>query len=394
MSTYFLPRSVAVKSRVTLSCLLSLRVVPRRTSHHPCNPQLAPPKPKMEGANEEEDFQALQTRITDALVAATRSTTRVCAEDLSFYRSLDPNIAVALDRQHGRILSIAERLLGNAAAGTNVPNPVLSDADSLETGWRGVVDVVDGLLEQTDTCLDEHEASLKRQETTSKEPAQPEAQSTPTISYRGKVPRNLDIPKPQKQFDHVPINNETDAFQPLLTSKPHALVPLEETLRQNPFNIQTGTEQYDPPFHSSKYKSTLRPIELLIKRYIRYDHPYKTEIGQYQYPEFVQTMADPIPYHDYDNTEATYVDTPEALDEMLRELKQAKEIAVDLEHHDMRSYIGIVCLMQISTRDRDWIVDTLKPWRRRLECLNEVFTDPKILKVCESCFLVVRCVTN
>ena len=66
---------------------------------------------------------------------------------------------------------------------------------------------------------------------------------------------------------------------------------------------------------------------------------------------------------------------------MLQELKMAKEIAIDLEHHDEHSYIGIVSLMQISTREKDWIVDTLKPWRRELQILNEVFADSKILKV-------------
>jgi exosome complex exonuclease RRP6 len=66
---------------------------------------------------------------------------------------------------------------------------------------------------------------------------------------------------------------------------------------------------------------------------------------------------------------------------MLAELKMAKEIAVDLEHHDSRSYIGLTSLMQISTRDKDWIVDTLKPWREDLQILNEVFADPKVLKV-------------
>ncbi len=66
---------------------------------------------------------------------------------------------------------------------------------------------------------------------------------------------------------------------------------------------------------------------------------------------------------------------------MLSELRKAKEIAVDLEHHDTRSYIGLVSLMQISTRDQDWVVDTLKPWRDQLQVLNEVFADPKILKV-------------
>jgi exosome complex exonuclease RRP6 len=65
----------------------------------------------------------------------------------------------------------------------------------------------------------------------------------------------------------------------------------------------------------------------------------------------------------------------------LSELKSAKEIAIDLEHHDVHSYHGLVSLMQISTRDKDWVVDTLKPWREELQILNEVFADPGILKV-------------
>lgn len=74
---------------------------------------------------------------------------------------------------------------------------------------------------------------------------------------------------------------------------------------------------------------------------------------------------------------------------MLKELKSAKEIAIDLEHHDLRSYIGIVSLMQISTRDQDWIVDTLKPWRRKLQVLNQVFADPSIIKVLHGAYMDV-----
>ena len=66
---------------------------------------------------------------------------------------------------------------------------------------------------------------------------------------------------------------------------------------------------------------------------------------------------------------------------MVQELKKATEIAVDLEHHDARTYTGIVCLMQISTRNKDWIIDTLRPWREELQILNQVFTDPKIVKL-------------
>ena len=120
-----------------------------------------------------------------------------------------------------------------------------------------------------------------------------------------------------------------------------------------------------------------------------YPHPYQNEIEQYRYPSAIYTSSTPRPYHSFDSTTATFVDTEEALYEMLEDLKQAKEIAIDLEHHDQRSYIGLVSLMQISTRDRDWIVDTLKPWRQKLQVLNEVFADPSIVKILHGAYMDV-----
>lgn len=105
------------------------------------------------------------------------------------------------------------------------------------------------------------------------------------------------------------------------------------------------------------------------------------EITDSNYPTTVHVKSEPISYLPFESTQATLVDTPEAMMTMLHELKQAKEIAVDLEHHDAHSYVGLVSLMQISTREKDWIIDTLKPWREDLQVLNEVFTDSNIVKV-------------
>jgi len=90
-----------------------------------------------------------------------------------------------------------------------------------------------------------------------------------------------------------------------------------------------------------------------------------------------------------ESTTATWVDTLEGVQLMLAELKKAKEIAVDLEHHEKRTYHGLLSLMQISTREKDWVVDTLKPWRHKLEMLNEVFADPRIVKVFHGSFMDV-----
>lgn len=100
-----------------------------------------------------------------------------------------------------------------------------------------------------------------------------------------------------------------------------------------------------------------------------------------QYPDRLFKVAEPIPPQPVESATATWVDTYQGVLDMLTELKEATEIAVDLEHHDFRTYRGIVCLMQISTREKDWIVDTLQPWRHKLEVLNQVFADPSIIKV-------------
>ena len=53
------------------------------------------------------------------------------------------------------------------------------------------------------------------------------------------------------------------------------------------------------------------------------------------------------------------MDTAAALRSMAERLAGVAEVAVDLEHHSHRSFQGITCLMQISTRSEDFVVDAL-----------------------------------
>ena len=80
------------------------------------------------------------------------------------------------------------------------------------------------------------------------------------------------------------------------------------------------------------------------------------------------------------DTKLSFIDTKEQFDEFLKEISLYNEIAVDLEHHSKESYLGITCLIQISTRNADYILDAIK-LRPYLNKLNIIFTDPKILKV-------------
>lgn len=75
-----------------------------------------------------------------------------------------------------------------------------------------------------------------------------------------------------------------------------------------------------------------------------------------------------------------YVDTVPKLKAALAEIRPFKQLAVDVEHHSYRTFQGITCLVQISTREKDYIFDALE-LRDEMYILNEVFTDPKIVKI-------------
>jgi exosome complex exonuclease RRP6 len=123
-----------------------------------------------------QDFKSLQDQIQAALIATTRTTGQISSEDLGFQRSFNPEMGTALDEQSERLLSLASALLKSAVSISELRAPILQDADDVENNWRGVVDVIDSLLEKSDTCLDEYTGVIKR-----KEPATGEQSSQVTL---------------------------------------------------------------------------------------------------------------------------------------------------------------------------------------------------------------------
>lgn len=309
------------------------------------------------------DISTLHSNITSVLISTTRTVSELCAEDLAFHRQLDPSIGLSLDRQNTRLLELAERLIRNAAVDKGGESVKLQAEDEdvkevVDGQWGKIVDVVDGLLERADASLDEYTGAVKRGKAQQGQDTQLQAPATSKpATPKVNVLRSQDIIKPQLSFEQPPQNSPRGFWKPLLKSKPHAKVPLEKSI-----DLTTGTDEWG-------------------NQYQHHTHPYYSEIQAYEYPARVTTAADPIPPQDWATTTATLVDTIEGVHEMLAELKEASEIAVDLEHHDFRTYIGLTSLMQISTRSKDYIVDTLKPWRQELQVLNEVFADPSILKI-------------
>lgn len=107
-------------------------------------------------------FKTLQDSISSALKSTTISATHISHADVSFQRSLNPEAGAALDSQNARLLDLAQRLLQSAAASSDAVGPKLPDADAIDGNWRGIIDVIDSLLEKADISLDEYTGVVKR----------------------------------------------------------------------------------------------------------------------------------------------------------------------------------------------------------------------------------------
>lgn len=128
------------------------------------------------------DIPSLHSAVTSALLSTTRTVNELCAEDLDFHRSLDPQLGRNLDRQNARLLGLVERLINNATAdltsntagsgkgkGKGGDLKLTQDlggegtvAEAIEGNWGRVVDIVDALLEKADASLDEFTGVVKR----------------------------------------------------------------------------------------------------------------------------------------------------------------------------------------------------------------------------------------
>ncbi|KAK0721504.1 ribonuclease H-like domain-containing protein [Apiosordaria backusii] len=306
-----------------------------------------------------QDFNSLRDAIQPALLAVTRSANGLANEDLQFQRTVHPSVGSQLDNTTDRMLQLVSGLLKSSSKVTGQSTSKLEDLDDVEIKWKGIVDVIDSFLEKADTCLDEYTGLIKRKDAPTFEAGRDAKRTKSTTERLDWSLKRANIVKPQNAFEKKPDNSNNGPWKPILTTKPHAIVPLDQC-----FTTFINEEQTT-----------------------QYQHPYRHEIEAMQYPSHVFESREPIKYLPVETTKAIWVDTYEGVLEMLEELKKAREIAIDLEHHDYRTYTGLLSLMQISTREKDWIVDTLMPWRHKLEILNEVFADPKIVKVFHGAYM-------
>ena len=182
-------------------------------------------------------FQDVQADIQKALVDTTRSVGQIANEDLPFQCASNPAVTPLIERQKSRLLGLVNDLTRIAASGSETRAPIISDADAIEDKWRDLTDVFDRLLEKADVSLDEYTGVIKKPVS-----SQQEYLSTSQNALVQSKHSRAQLEKPQLHFAYPPNNYDVSPFKPLLQTKPHALIPLDESLQL--FSSEDGVQRY------------------------------------------------------------------------------------------------------------------------------------------------------
>lgn len=279
-----------------------------------------------------------QRELLQKLAKALAEANKLTAEDIEFIRLTDPKTAGNISMYDERVTTLANRLAdslkmsGGRLDGFD-DDPII-DRKSGKTNMVLLKDMVDELLEQSSKCLEEVDHDRSSATSVISEPP----------DFLDPHLRHANILKPQHKFSQK-VDNFV-GWKPLY--KPNRFFP----------DI--------PPSELCDTNSPVNPFEQVIR--------------SHDYPPIVYKQLQPIKSQDFGSMDAIWIDSSEKLDHLIQELLQADAIAVDLEHHNLRTFMGLTCLIQISTRQQDYIIDALAI-REDVHKLQEVFLNPDILKV-------------
>uniref|UniRef100_A0A3B4TS64 Exosome complex component 10 n=1 Tax=Seriola dumerili TaxID=41447 RepID=A0A3B4TS64_SERDU len=250
----------------------------------------------------------------------------------------------------------------------------------LEERFDLVVDSNDVILERAGILLDEADG-LNR----SQQPVMPAGFQPPKIvvsSWNRKVGSGSrsemfrllhakNVARPQLKFKEK-VDNSNTPFVPKIFIKPNAIKSLPSYFTNKQIRKERP-EDLDVPAALADFIHQQRTQEHVEDMFA---HPYQYELDHLAIPESLLSK----PRSNLLCTKCSFIDALEDLVALNEKLCRLSEFAVDLEHHSYRSFLGLTCLMQISTREEDFIIDTLE-LRSEMYILNESFTDPTIVKV-------------
>ncbi|XP_027359392.1 protein RRP6-like 2 isoform X2 [Abrus precatorius] len=321
--------------------------------------------------------QALQTLTAGPLsssVAKLAASSRCIPsdKDFHFYRNFE-EFKVPVEEIARESRSMLEAIGVAAAAHGAFPVDV-------DDAYDWLVNVNDDILERFDASADEFRKVRQQEEETGR-PAKHlmEEDGFQLVSGRkkkggrGSVTATVTTDSETKTGSALAMPGVTVATKDKKTTGPRPKVP---------FHIPTIPRPQDE--YSIVVNNANMPFEhVWLQRSddgLRFIHP----LEKLSVLDFVDTnVGDVVPMKppSIESTPFKLVEEVKDLKELAAKLRSVNEFAVDLEHNQYRSFQGLTCLMQISTRTEDFVVDTLKLRIHVGPYLREVFKDPAKRKV-------------
>ncbi|KAM8927513.1 exosome complex component 10 [Pelodytes ibericus] len=341
------------------------------------------PLPSIPGYPDTDTFvkHALGTVVT-----ATKASSGLpqCGDEFDFYRSF-PGFRDFCESQGNVLLNCMSQIMQYHGCRSNIRDR--SKVTELEDKFDLLVDANDVVLEKVGILLDDVSGVNRNQQPIL--PAGLQAPKTIISSWNRKTGDSnkkhksetfrllhaKNILRPQLKFKEK-IDNSNTPFVPKLFVKPNAQKPLPDVLRNRRERLLRPEDHDVPPaladfIHQQRVKQTEDDM---------FVHPYQYELDRFAPAETLLEKPEMKLFLPLQDVPCHFVTALDELVGLNEKLLKCSEFAVDLEHHSYRSFLGLTCLMQISTRTEDYIIDVLE-LRSDMYILNECFTDPAIVKV-------------
>uniref|UniRef100_A0A8C9YVF0 Exosome complex component 10 n=1 Tax=Sander lucioperca TaxID=283035 RepID=A0A8C9YVF0_SANLU len=308
-----------------------------------------------------------------AVLSATKASAGLpqTGDEYDFYRSF-PGFQEFCESQGDKLLHCMSQIMQHHGCRSRMRDR--NKLTGLEERFDLVVDSNDVILERVGILLDEADGVNRNQQPVMPAEFQPPkivvsswnrmGSSSGSRSETFRLLQAKNIARPQMKFKEK-VDNSNTPFIPKIFIKPNAVKPLPSCK----LLLTLIPEDLDVPAALADFIHQQRTQEHVEDMFA---HPYQYELDHLTIQE---SMYKPLT-----ETKCSFIDTLDDLVALNEKLCKLSEFAVDLEHHSYRSFLGLTCLIQISSREEDFIIDAIE-LRSELYILNEAFTDPAIVKV-------------
>lgn len=314
--------------------------------------------------------------VLETLCSAVSSANKLpSADQLLFFKTISPNVEKHTLKVKSQLLKIFDRLTSSYILKVQ---PTESDSYSSsgsqpvchvkEALFNNATDAIDEAIDHFNNALDAARGIENAGVALTGAIGPDDARKLGLLRSRKQHLACLDIEKPQIQFPDYPIDNSDTPFVPPYQNSNSAPSPNEKG-------------RNDAGADVNNYLQELYRANSCANGNTR--HPFEDEImaATAAMSERPFNLNETTVYKQLDKTPFTFITTEEQLVSAVDRIKSAAELAVDLENHSVRSFQGFTCLMQLSTRREDFVIDllTLRGSIHRL--LSPIFADASMVKV-------------